>query len=172
MSSSGTQSTDPPPTLAELAKMLQLSSTKAVTDLISSDSIQFAFNEYVDLHLAAHPLTRKDPQKRAVYILTDPPPTYHNLYRWARDPPTDEPWCEVLFAWRVRNFLQSDECPEVGWGTADPKETRPYRLVDCERYGIVLEMLAWLQQKYRDNILSGVQQRIDAELELIAGVKR
>lgn len=159
----------------DISEILKLPSTNELIAVLGEKELKFAFDEYLELQPSRDPIAAEDYVARIVAMLGWPEPTYRTLYKGARDPPTDEPWPEALFVYRVMRHLESNKCKAASWVAVDyyrlpsEEERRRARVVAKERYKLVLEILARLQEDRHNKALASIEQKIRAEVELIAG---
>ncbi|KAI1098301.1 hypothetical protein F4804DRAFT_350569 [Jackrogersella minutella] len=130
-----------------MSDILKLPNTQELITVLGADELQYAFSEYLTIHPSPEPIVAKDIIARVYAMVGWPEPTFTNLYKWARDPPTDEPWPEALFAWRVKRYLEGRDCKAVDWTLIDyyrlstAEERRYSRVIALERYQFVIEIL-------------------------------
>ncbi|KAI1376847.1 hypothetical protein F4677DRAFT_459607 [Hypoxylon crocopeplum] len=136
----------------DISDILKLPSAQEIIVRLGEKELRAAFDEYVELHPSPEKIVAEDHTARVFAMVGVPEPTYTNLYKWARDPPTDEPWAEALFAYRVKRHLESRDCEAVDWTYTEyyslptTEERRCYREVSLERYRSVLQILERLQE--------------------------
>ncbi|KAI1093500.1 hypothetical protein F5B19DRAFT_491341 [Rostrohypoxylon terebratum] len=163
----------------EISDILKLSSMQDVLEILGKEEIQMYFHEYVTLHPLQKPISAKEILPDVFAIVGGPEPTYTSLYRQARDRPTDEPWAEALFAYRLKRYLEKRECTAVNWrsvyhadtagGSSDrttalrPREGTSHRTIALERYGVTLIILERLQRERHLKISSESSFESDAE---------
>ncbi|KAI0898603.1 hypothetical protein F4806DRAFT_494264 [Annulohypoxylon nitens] len=137
----------------DISEILKLSSMQDVLEVLGKDEIQMYFDEYVTLNPSPEPISAKDILPEVFKIVGEPEPTYTSLNRQARDPPTDEPWAEALFAYRLKRYLEKRECTAVDWRSvyhstsATRTGSRSHKAIALERYGITLIILERLQRE-------------------------
>ncbi|KAI0169097.1 hypothetical protein GGR52DRAFT_553731 [Hypoxylon sp. FL1284] len=138
-----------------LSDLVNLASAEELINVLGISDLQFAFDEYVQLKPSLDAVEAHTKASQIFAMLSWPEPTFHGLNKWARDPPTEEPWAEALFCWRVKRHLESAECTAVAWGTIDyyglrsNEERRNARMVNLGRYRLVLQILERLQDDRR-----------------------
>ena len=159
----------------DIAQILKIPSVQELIAVLGEKQLQFAFDEYVELRPSIETITAKDYTPRVFAMLGENEPNPTDMHRWARDPPSDEPWAEALFVYRVKGHLESRDCPAVDWKPVDywtlptVEDQRHHRAVWLEQYGFVLQILERLQEGRYQKALTDVQQKIRAEVDLIKG---
>lgn len=142
---------------------------------VEETPVKFAFDEYLEQRFdITDPIVVKDYLPRVFAIAGHPEPTYDSLFRLAKNPPTDEPWAEVLFAFRVKRHLESRdtqavECQAADYWLLDDAERRNARAEDLKRYEFVLSVLRRMQENRQAKILADLQKRINNEVALVRG---
>ncbi|KAI1396363.1 hypothetical protein F4819DRAFT_135966 [Hypoxylon fuscum] len=142
----------------DLFYLLRLRSTKGLIEVLGKPELEYAFDEYVKMHPSFDTIRADHIYPRIFAMLSWPEPTFLSLLNSAREPPTDEPWAEALFCWRVKRHLESRECTAVDWTAVDyyalpsVEDRRSARATNLERYKLILALLERLQE---DRSLAG-----------------
>ena len=164
---------DGPWEISDILKMISI--TQELITVLGEKELRFAFDEYVEQRPSPSPIAAADYQAGVYAMLGEREPQPTDLYRWVRDPPTDEPWAEALFVYRVLRHLESRYCPAVDWKSVDywvlptKEDQRRYRVESLDRHGRALVILQRMQEDRFQRTLKGVEKKIEDEVKLITG---
>ena len=156
-----------------VSDILKIPSAQALVAVLGEKHLQHAFDEYAGLRPSTESIPAKDYTSRIFAMTGEREPNPTDLYRWVRDPPTDEPWAEALFVYRVIRRLESPHCSALDWKPVDywtlptVEDQRRSRGVLLERYEFVLQILERFQDDRYKKALASVEQKIRAEVDLI-----
>ncbi|OTB02003.1 hypothetical protein M426DRAFT_13995 [Hypoxylon sp. CI-4A] len=138
----------------DMSVILKLPIVEEIMDVLGTEPIYQAFKEYMRLHPSHDPIKAQKYLGHVFAILGEPSPTYTTLFKRAYFPPTDEPWAECLFCWRVKSYLEGRDCNAVNWETTDyyaaettDEEKAESDAIDLQRYSFILEILERLQAR-------------------------
>ncbi|KAH9905874.1 hypothetical protein F4778DRAFT_727753 [Xylariomycetidae sp. FL2044] len=156
-----------------LAALLRLAGPAEVDYILNSVMVKYAFDDYVATQrLASRPNAGLPDLEAILDILTNPEPAYYMLEEWVaersqaaeeEEDDDDDTGCqqqrqqplrEALFCLRVMGYLESRLCDLVDWKPLEEARTPAEKSVrearERERYAVVLQILGFLQDQWRE----------------------